>query len=126
MNEQREERLVLAFEAIGIALRGIHDTLERQLAKQFPEPKEWREAAYSRILTEEERIREDQGASEEPIEEWLTLPEGEWIGRREREFLAGAQTAAPSEPDSSGAETAEGEAGTGGKSAPDYPDVQAG
>jgi len=100
MNEEREERLVLAFEAIGAALGDIHDTLERQLAKQFPEPKEWREATYSRVPSEEDRIREEHGASEGPIKQWLSLDEeGGWVGEREREFIARAQAVAPTEPD---------------------------
>jgi hypothetical protein len=108
MTEEYEQRLVLAFEQIGLALRGIHDTMERQLAKQFPEPKEWREAAYSRLPSEEDRIREEHGASGEPLSKWLSIEEeSDWIGEREKEFIARAQTPEPAGPDSGRPETAE-------------------
>jgi hypothetical protein len=95
MTEEQEERFVSAFEQIATALTGIHDNQEKQFAKQWPERKEVHEAVYSRVPTEEDLIREAHGgASAGSTEEWLTLLEREeYIGQREREFLA-AQTAA--------------------------------
>ena len=108
MTEEQEERLVTAFEQIAGALTGIHDTQEKQFAKQWPERKEVHEAVYSRVPTEEDLIREEHGASDESLEDWLTVPkEEEYIGEREREFLetqarAAAGAKAPGEDEAEG------------------------
>lgn len=120
MTEEQEERLVAAFEQIATALTGIHDTEEKQFGKQWPERREVREAVYSRIPTEEDRIREEQGASGGSLKEWLTPPEDEPIGERERAFLeaeaaASAQAASEGESDTGSAATPEDQAGTAGE-----------
>ncbi len=111
MTEEQEERLVVAFELIAGALTGIHDTQEKQFAKQWPERKEVREAVYSRVPTEEDILREQHGASEGTTEEWLTIEE-EYVGPREREFLESAspKTGNKDVEDSGSVETPEGEA----------------
>jgi hypothetical protein len=123
MTEEQEERIVSAFEQIATALTGIYDTKEKQFAKQWPERKEAREAVYSRVPNEEDLIREQLGASNEPLEEWLTVPEEEgYIGEREKEFLAkqAAATASTQETSSEdqqgrgSIETPEDQAGDGG------------
>jgi hypothetical protein len=131
MTEDFEERLVAAFELMATALTGIHDTQEKQFAKQWPERKEAHEAVYSRVPTEEDRIREEHGASDESLEAWLTVPEEEeYIGDREREFLktharSAASTQAPSDDEAEGRSAAapEGQAGSDGVPAGDYPAV---
>ena len=130
MNRALEERLVTAFENIANALAGIYDTQEKQFAKQWPDKKEGRDAVYTRLPTDEDLIREEQGASDASLADWLSIPDEKPIGPREKEFLeqqtAAARTQAPSEsePDSGSAEAAEGEAGTTGDGAADHPDVQ--
>jgi hypothetical protein len=98
MTVDQEERLVVALEKIAAAFAGIDDTRKKQFAKQWPEPKEFREAVYSRVPTEEDRLREEHGVTDEPLKEWLTVPEEELLGPREREFLrrqnAGTEAAA--------------------------------
>jgi hypothetical protein len=99
------ERIVVAIERIAEALAGIYETKQKELAKRYPERKEPRDAVVTRIPTEDDRIREEHGASEEPIEEW--------IGIREREYLANRASAKAeqrSESAGTGAETPEGEA----------------
>ena len=84
MIEYHEElftRLVTAFELMAQALAGIDETKKREFEKQWPDRKVWREAVVTHVPTEEDLIRESQGASNEPIEEW--------IGIREKEFLEG-------------------------------------
>ena len=123
MTEEQEERLVTAFEQIATALTGIHDTKEKQFGKQWPERKEVREAVYSRVPTEEDRIREGQGASNQPIpiEDWYSdLGEPELVGERERAFLdaqaaASAQAASEGESDTGSAAAPEDQAGTAGE-----------
>ncbi len=120
MTNDQEERLVLAFEQIAIALTGIDGTQQRQFAKQWPKRKKVREAVVTRIPSEEDRIREQHGSGTQPIEQWYSdLCEedeagNETIGPREREFrrrqAAGTQTACENLPAGSGAETPEGEA----------------
>jgi hypothetical protein len=95
MTGEQEERLVYAFEKIATALVGIHDTKKKQFAKLWPERKEVHEAVYSRVPNEEDLIRERQGASDESLSDWLTVPEEEqYIGEREKEFLARQAAAA--------------------------------
>lgn len=99
MTVDQEERLIVALEKIAIAFAGIDDTGKKQFAKQWPEPKEFREAVYSRVPTEEDRLREEHGVTDESLKEWLTVPkEEELLGPREREFLrrqnAGTEAAA--------------------------------
>jgi hypothetical protein len=120
MTEEQEERLVAAFEQIATALTGIHDTEEKQFGKQWPERKEVREAVYSRVPTEEDRIREGQGASDQPIpiEDWYSdLGEPELVGERERAFLdaqaaASAQAASEGESDEGSTAAPENQTGT--------------
>lgn len=126
MISELEERLVFAFERIATALEGINDTKQRQFAKQWPERKEVHEAVYSRVPSEEDLIREGQGASDGSLEEWLTPPEDEFIGQREKEFLetqaaaARAQAASKGEPNERGAEAPEDQAGTAGGGSTDH------
>ena len=87
------ERFVLSCEKIAIALTEINETYKRQAARQFPERTgEIRDAVLSRVPTEEDRLREAQGASSQPIGQWLSesLEDQETeedIGVREREWL---------------------------------------
>jgi len=114
-NEQREERIVVAFELMAEALKGIYETEQKRFLRQFPEPKEMREAVVTRVPTEEDRIRELHGASDEPIEEWIGFSE-EYIGTREKEFLEAQARAASAKPplaegpDGAGAEAPESKA----------------
>jgi hypothetical protein len=132
MTEDQEERLVYAFEKIATALVGIHDTKEKQFVKQWPERKEAREAVYSRVPNEEDLIREQQGASNESLDDWLTVPEEEqYIGEREKEFLArhtaataGAEEASSKDKQGRGStEAPEDQADDDGISAGDHPAV---
>lgn len=121
-----EERLVVAFEQIAAALEGINDTKQKQFAKQWPERKEVHEAIYSRVPSEEDLIREAQGASDGSLKDWLTPPEeDEPIGWREREFLesqaaARSQAASQGESGEGSAETPEDQAGTTDSNSSDH------
>jgi uncharacterized membrane protein len=103
MMTELEERFVAAFEQIAEALAGIDDTQKRQFAKQWPEPGKKREAVITRVPTEEDLIREEQGASDEPIEEWIGLREREFIERQ-----AGSATTEERESGGGSFETPEG------------------
>ena len=129
------ERMAQAFERIAEALEGIDETKQREYAKRWPAPGERREAVVTHVPSEIDRIRAEHGASSKPIERWYSAIEDEdeseggaggeaktgpgreeFIGRREREFLAaqqrlaGAQAAGEGGPAGAGAEAAEGEA----------------
>lgn len=88
-----QDRFVLSFEKIASSLALIGETYQKQTAKQYPDRSgEVREAVVSRVPTQEDRIREEQGASGEPIGKWLSEvveeeSEEEDIGTREREWL---------------------------------------
>ena len=81
MTTELDERLVAAFEQIAEALAGIDDTQKKQFVRQWPEPGKRREAIVTRVPSEEDLIREEQGASDEPIEEWIGIREKEFLGR---------------------------------------------
>jgi hypothetical protein len=107
MNEDQQnafvERFVLSFEKIGAALEGLNETYKRHLEKLYPERPERREAVVTRVQTEEDRIREAQGASGQPLGDWLSEvddeeEEREFVGVREREWLS-ARRQKPKEPE---------------------------
>lgn len=85
------ERFVLSFEKLAAAAEGLNEIQRRTFEKTFPERKEARDAILTRVPSEEDRLREAQGASGESLEEWLgELDEDqrkEDIGVREREWL---------------------------------------
>jgi hypothetical protein len=86
------ERFALSFEKIAGALEGLNETYRRHYEKLYPERKEVREAVVTRVQNEEDRIREAQGASVQPLNRWLSdvedeEAESEFVGVREREWL---------------------------------------
>ena len=86
------DRFVSSFEKIAAALEGMSETYRRQHEKQYPDRGQVREAIVTRVQTEEDRIREAQGASVKPLSGWLSEVEDEeeeskHIGVREREWL---------------------------------------
>jgi hypothetical protein len=88
MNMKQEERLVVSFERISEALEALSGTGKRFFDKQFPEPREHREAIISRIPTAEDKLKIEQGNTNNPLGEWLSLDsEEEELGPRERAFL---------------------------------------
>jgi len=89
VTEDREERLVLAWEALAAGLGALNEIARTAISKQWPDPREPREAVVTRLPTEEDKIKEKSGNTDIPLGEWLGEfdPEEE-IGPREREFLA--------------------------------------
>jgi hypothetical protein len=86
------ERFVLSFEKIGTALEGLNETYRRHFEKLYPEPRPIREAVVTRAKSAEDKLREEQGASTKPLDQWLSEvedeeAEGEFVGVREREWL---------------------------------------
>ena len=99
MTEGHDERLTAAFEKIAAALDRIAEGM-------FPVKQLGREAVVTHIPTEEDLAKQEQGYSEEPIEEWIGLREKEFVektartenaaGRdQEREEVASGDTSAP-------------------------------
>jgi hypothetical protein len=90
MTKEQEERLVIAWEGVAKGLGALHEIARTAIGKQWPESKPTREAVVSRLLTAEDKLKEQTGNTDGPIQEWLEEfdPEEE-IGPREREFLAG-------------------------------------
>lgn len=90
------ERIALSYESISASLAGVNVKLEKVVTKFCPERAEPREAIVTHIPSPDDRLREAQGSSNEPINKWLTdvfdpESEEEVIGSREREFLAGQE-----------------------------------
>jgi hypothetical protein len=129
------ESLAVSFSRIADALEGLNGQVKSAGNRYWPEPREPKEAVVSRIPTEEDKAKENQGMLDEsiPIDAWLDLgnPEELW-GEREREWhrthpkseqeTAAGTDASPipdSGQESGGVTAAEGEIGTVGDSAPD-------
>jgi len=74
-----EERIASAFERIATILEKWYETL-------YPPKREPADLTITRIPTDEDKIKEAQGATEESTEDWLSD-----IGPRERQFLASTQ-----------------------------------
>ena len=74
-----ESRLVVACEKIADALERLATIHEKRLAHDFPPRREPREAVITTIPSPEDELRESQGATGEPLEEWL--------GEHEKELL---------------------------------------
>lgn len=75
MNEDQEERLVMAFENIAYLLREWFE-------KEHPPKREPREPIITHIQTDEEKLLEEQGWEKGELNRWLD------IGTRERAFEA--------------------------------------
>lgn len=93
MKDEDWTRLADSMGKIAEALAGLNDTAKRAYERQFPEQRSPVEAVFSRVPSDEDKILEAQGATDRrPIRDWLggipvDDPE-EYIGEREREFLA--------------------------------------
>jgi hypothetical protein len=79
MTSEQEERLVSAFESIA-------STFTRWYDRQFPNitvrTEEEKLATFTKIPSEEDRLRESLGdTGEATTEEWIGLREKEFIGR---------------------------------------------
>lgn len=75
MNENQFERLVVAFESLA-------DTMSKWYKSAYPE-REPRETVVTRVKTDEDILKEEQGdTGEESLDEWTHL------GRHEASFAA--------------------------------------
>ena len=99
MNDLALERIANAFERIALSLDKIAEGM-------FPVKQLGREAVVTHIPTEEDIAKQEQGYSEEPIEEWIGLREKEFVEKtakaenaagadKEREEMASDDTSAP-------------------------------
>ena len=127
MNEEIIERLVASLNIIASSLEGLHEEAKRAGQHYWPEPGQQKEAIFSRVPTEEDRIREQQGVGDNiPIDQWITDlgdPEGEAgiIGERSRQWIidhppektevstAGAKTSSVGEQNAQSTEKVEGQ-----------------
>lgn len=88
MTGEQLERLVQSFERIAESLGAICVNQQRRYEQDYPERKEPRDAVITRIKTEDDLVKERQGATNEPVGEWLTgYEDSEFIGAREKAFL---------------------------------------
>jgi hypothetical protein len=93
VTKDQEERLVVSWEGIAREIGEFNATLKQAIGKQWPEPRERRDAVISKLPTEEDKIKVQTGNTSGPIEDWLGEfdPEEE-IGPREKEFLERRQS----------------------------------
>lgn len=89
MTEEQEERLVKSWEAIAAGLGVFNEIARSAISKQWPDPRERRDAVVSTLPTPEEKLKAQTGNTTGPIEDWLGEFDGEEEpGPREKEFLA--------------------------------------
>jgi hypothetical protein len=93
MTPEQDERLVSAFERIAEAfdfmagsLDSIAKTQLKDYAKRYPAKQKNVKATVTHVKTEEERLKEDQGQTNESLEDWTTLTT-EPPGPREKKWL---------------------------------------
>lgn len=67
---------------IASALTRIAIVMEKRYEKEYP-TKTPRDATITKLKSEEDELRESQGATGESLDDWLTDP----VGPREREVL---------------------------------------
>ena len=75
------DRDTRAMERLADSFERITDLMAKFYDKMYPAKHEPRDVTLTRIPTEEDKIREAQGATEETTDEWLD------IGPRERAFI---------------------------------------
>jgi len=86
--EESEQRLMAVLESIAKSLDVIARTYQADLLLRYPPKKKAAEATVSRLKTDEEKLREDQGATgEEKIEDWATLGDEPTTGPREAAWI---------------------------------------
>lgn len=124
------ERSAAAFDSIAHALAGINISTQKFQRRYAPEPRtknDAKEAVVTRVPNDEDRAKENQGASDQPIREWFAIDEPEEeIGPREKEFLEKQRAEAEKErgSGSGSAEAAGSDAGKSVGDAADNTDVQ--
>lgn len=92
MNEGQQERLVLAWERLAVALGDLRDEARKAGERFWPQPKPQREVVVSRVENEEDRANKALGIDDsKTIEQWLDIGPTEEddgaIGERTREWL---------------------------------------
>lgn len=93
MTPEQEERLVVAFEKIGEAVDFIAGSVDsiaktqlKDFGKRYPAKQKNVKATVTHVKTDEERLKEDQGQTDETLDEWTTLAEEE-PGPHEKKWL---------------------------------------
>lgn len=96
--DNKNERLVRAWEDIARSLGRIATIGQAFYDKLYPEKREYREAIVTRVPTREDKIKERQGANDSTLADWLANvadeDQEEGIGPRERAFLDEQRSAA--------------------------------
>lgn len=85
MTKDQEERLVSAWEGIAKGLGDLNEAARSAISKQWPDPREKREAVVTKLETPEEKRKRETGNTTGPIQEWLgEFDSEEEIGPRTR------------------------------------------
>jgi hypothetical protein len=94
MTPEQDERIIIAveklseaFDFIAGSLETIAKTAEKNYAKQYPAKQRNVKATVTRVKSDEDKLKEEQGQSDENLREWTTLEEKEEPGPREKAWL---------------------------------------
>lgn len=86
MTKDQDERIVAAWEALANRLGEWNEIAKTAIGKQWPEPRERRDAVISKLPTEEDKLKVQTGNTSGPIEDWLSEFDDEQgeVGPREK------------------------------------------
>jgi hypothetical protein len=84
-DERAMARMASAFEEIADTLTAWYKLDQQRFEKEFPVKVKPEDATVTTIASDEDALREAQGASSEPLEEWTGQREQEFILKRTRE-----------------------------------------
>ena len=84
MTKDQEERLVVSWEGIAREIGEFNATLKQAIGKQWPEPRERRDAVISKLPTEEDKLKKETGNTDGPVAEWLSEFDDEQGGSRSK------------------------------------------
>jgi hypothetical protein len=93
MQEALNERLVIAYERIAIALEGLRDEAKKAGGRYWPPQQPQKEAILTRMETDKERELKNQGARLRTVAEVIDPNakeeelEDEYIGARTRQWM---------------------------------------
>ncbi len=90
MEPELEVRLVEALEGIAFQFARWCTIAETRLAHEYPTKPVPRDARVTRLPTAEEKLRAEQGQTNEPLADWMRIEPD--IGPREREIVERSKT----------------------------------
>ena len=136
MDEELLRDLTESFKIIAQSLSGIYEIQRQRLIRDYPTPREQRQSVVTKVESDDDRARRNQGARLRTVAEVIDptiddeIPD-DFLGERTRQWLrdhpqearkdASAEAAPGGKPDGAGVEAAEDQTGNVSGGSPDIP-----